>query len=307
MTWRSKFSVGGLIGLLVVGVIVGLDALLLKLLLGERIGEQQMSFVSFLLAMLVLLSLPILLVALYHTIGLVTLRYKLDRNGVFVCWFGSSRLGSEQTIPIRDIQRIIPGSELGGVVVRRRGLRWPGHERGVGMVPGIGRTRFFASRPLDEQLLLVTPGSAFGISPDDPEGFLEAFEARQKLGPNRLLVQDLRHARWLTWALWKDSTAWTLLGVSALINLSLFGYLTALFPGLDPQLPLHFNRLGQADRIGTKMELFALPIIGLIILGTNLALGLILYRRERAGSYLLWGASAAVQALFWLAAVSIIP
>jgi hypothetical protein len=34
---------------------------------------------------------------------------------------------------------------------------------------------------------------------------------------------------------------------------------------------------------------------------------MILYRRERAGSYLLWGAAAAVQALFWLAAVSIIP
>jgi hypothetical protein len=55
------------------------------------------------------------------------------------------------------------------------------------------------------------------------------------------------------------------------------------------------------------MELFALPIIGALILATNLILGALLYRRERAGSYLLWGASAAVQALFWLAAFSIIP
>ena len=56
-----------------------------------------------------------------------------------------------------------------------------------------------------------------------------------------------------------------------------------------------------------KRQLFALPIIGLIILGTNLALGLLLYRRERAGSYLLWGAAAAAQALFWLATFSIVP
>jgi hypothetical protein len=70
---------------------------------------------------------------------------------------------------------------------------------------------------------------------------------------------------------------------------------------------LHFDRLGRADRIGTKMELCALPIIGALILATNLILGALLYRRERAGSYLLWGASAAVQALFWLAAFSIIP
>jgi hypothetical protein len=174
-------------------------------------------------------------------------------------------------------------------------------------VPGIGRTRFLATQPLAGQLLLVTPGSAFGISPRDPDGFVKAFKARKELGPNRLLERELHHASWLTWPLWTDSTAWTLLGAAAVINLGLFGYLAASFPGLDFQLPLHFNRLGQADRIGTKMELFALPIIGLIILVANVSLGLILYRRERAGSYLLWGAAAAVQALFWLAAVSIIP
>ena len=65
------------------------------------------------------------------------------------------------------------------------------------------------------------------------------------------------------------------------------------------------NRL--VDRIGPRIELYTLPVIGLIILGTNLVLGLLLYRRERAGSYLLWGAAAAVQALFWLAVLSIVP
>ena len=79
------------------------------------------------------------------------------------------------------------------------------------------------------------------------------------------------------------------------------------FPNLDAQLPLHFTSLGQADRIGTKLELFALPIIGVIILGTNLVLGLALYKRERAGSYLLWGSAATAQALFWLATFSILP
>jgi hypothetical protein len=302
LTWRAKFSIGGLIGLLLIGVIIGVDGLLLNFLVGESIREQQIGFVTFLMVLVVLLSIPVLLLAMYHTLGLVTLRYRLDRNGVFARWFGS-----EQIIPIRDIQRIIHGDELGGVVVRRRGLRWPGHERGTGQVPGIGRTRFLASQPLAGQLLLVTPGSAFGISPRDPDGFVKAFEARQELGPNRLLERELHHAGWLTWPLWTDSTAWTLLGAAAVINLGLFGFLAASFPGLDFQLPLHFNRLGQADRIGTKMELFALPIIGLIILAANVSLGLILYRRERAGSYLLWGAAAAVQALFWLAAVSIIP
>jgi uncharacterized membrane protein len=110
----------------------------------------------------------------------------------------------------------------------------------------------------------------------------------------------------LTWTLWTDRTAWALLGAAILINLGLFAFLCARFPGLDLQLPLHFNSQGLADRIGTKAELFALPIIGLIILATNLLLGLFLYRRERAGSYLLWGAAAAAQALFWLATLGMV-
>jgi hypothetical protein len=302
LTWRPTFSVGGLVGLLLIGPILALDIWFLNLLSNQSIRAQQINFLTFLMGLIVVLSVPVLLVLVYQTISWLTLRYYLDRNGISVRW-----IGSEQIIPIRDIQQIVQGAQLGDTVVRRRGLHWPGHERGDGLVPGIGRTRFLATRPLVEQLLLVTPGRSFGISPQHTDGFLEAFEVRQKLGPNRLLEQQVRRATWLTWPFMTDQAAWALLGAAAIINLGLFGYLTIRFPGLDYQLPLHFNQLGQADRIGTKMELFALPVIGLIILGTNLVLGLILYRRERAGSYLLWGASAAVQALFWLAAFSIVP
>jgi hypothetical protein len=302
LTLRAKFSIGGPLGLLFVSLILVLDGWLVHWLIQDSIRAQQINFGAYLLGMLVLLSLPVLAVLLYQTVSWLTLRYHLDRNGVTIRWSGS-----EQVIPIREIQKIIPGDQLGDAIVRRRGLHWPGHERGEGLVPGIGRTRFLATRPLQEQLLLIAPGRAFAISPRDREGFLRGLEVRRELGPNRILEREMRRASWFTWPIWTDETAWTLLGAAVVINLTLFGYLSVRFPGLDFQLPLHFNRLGQADRIGTKMELFALPIIGLIILGTNLALGLILYRRERAGSYLLWGAAAAAQALFWLAAFSIVP
>jgi hypothetical protein len=289
------------VGLLLMGPIVILDGWLLNLI-GQSVRAQQISFVTFIMGLVVLLSVPALLLLAYQTASCLTLHYHLDRNGIVVRWFGTERI-----IPIRDIQQIIPGDQLGGAIVRRRGLHWIGHERGSGMVPGIGRTRFLATRPLSGQLLLVTPGLAYGISPSDAERFVEGFEARRELGPNRLFEQGVRRSGWLTWAFWLDQTAWILLGAALVINLGLIAYLCARFPNLDYQLPLHFSRLGEADRIGTKMELFALPIIGLIILGTNLGLGLVLYRRERAGSYLLWGAAAAVQALFWLAAFSIVP
>jgi len=301
LTWRAKFSVGWLLGLVFILLVLVLDAWQLDRFLRD-IGGQQISLWTFFLGLGLLLSVPLLLFLVYHTLGCLTLRYHLNRNGVVVRWFGV-----EQVIPIRDIQRIVPGRDLGNVVVRRRGLRWPGHERGLGLIPGIGRTRFLATRPLGEQLLLVTPRRAYAISPRDAEGFVRAYESRRALGPNRLLERGPRYAGWLAWRLWRDQTAWGLLGAALAINLGLFAYLSARFAHLDLQLALHFNSLGQVDRIGPRTELFALPIIGLIVLGVNLVLGLILYRRERAGSYLLWGAAAAVQTLFWLAAFSLVP
>lgn len=302
MTYRPKFSVGGALGLLFVVLILAVDALLLRVLFVHSIRPQEINLLSFLIGLVVLASMPGLVVAAYETASWFSLRYHLDRNGISIHW-----AGTEQIIPLDDVKRIVPGGQLSPTLVRRRGIHWPGHERGEGLVPGIGRTRFLSTRPAAEQLLLITPGLAFAISPQDMDGFLKGFEARRAMGPNRILERELRHAPWRRLALWTDQTAWVLLGVALAVNLGLFGYLAARFPGLDLQLPLHFNNLGQADRIGTKIELFDLPIIGLIILGTNLVLGLLLYRRERAGSYLLWGAAAAAQALFWLATFSIVP
>jgi hypothetical protein len=302
LTYRPKSSVGGALGLLFIVLILAVDALLVRALVVHSLRPQQINLLSFLIGLAILASLPALALAAYETVNWFSLRYDLNRNGIVIRW-----LGTEQIIPLGDVKRIVPGAQFGETLVRRRGIYWPGHERGDGLVPGVGRTRFLATRPLAEQLLLITPGQAFAISPRISDGFLKGFEARRAMGPNRILERELRHAPWRRLSLWTDQTAWVLLGAALVVNLGLFGYLAARFPGLDLQLPLHFNNLGQADRIGNKVELFDLPIIGLIILGTNLALGLLLYRRERAGSYLLWGAAAAAQALFWLATFSIVP
>jgi hypothetical protein len=301
LTYRARNSVGWLLGLLAIGLGFALDAWILNRLISS-IRTQQISILSFLGGVIVLCSVPLLVLLTYHTLCCLTLRYRLDRNGLVI-----SYLGTRETIPIRDIKRIELGHGLDGTIVRREGVRWPGYERGGGLLPGIGRTRFLATRPLAEQLILVVPGQAYGISPRNPERFLRAFDDRRELGPNRLLEADLRQARWLGWPLWTDQTAWVLLGLALLINLLLFAYLGARFPAMDEQLPLHFSNQGLADRIGTKMELFSLPIIGLIILATNAILGSILYRWERAGAYLLWGAATVAQALFWLAVFSIGP
>jgi hypothetical protein len=301
LSWRAKRSVGAPLGLLLIALVLILDVWLLRGLLDEGLRLQQIHVGLFLRGVVILLSIPALLFLLYHVLSCLTLRYHLDRNGLSISW-----LGSRQVVPIRDVQQIIPARDLEGVVLNRQGVRWPGHERGEGLVPGIGPTRFLATRPLGDQLLVLTPDLALAISPHDTDAFLRAFETRQKLGPNRILEAQLQQSAWLTWALWTDQVAGAILGAALVANLGLFFYLMVRFPGLDEQLPLHFNMQGVADRIGAKTELLALPVIGLLILGANLVLGLALYRWERAGSYLLWGAAVAVQLLFWLATASII-
>ena len=301
MTIRAKGSLGVPLGLLFMAAIAGLDWMLLGRLVGYDIPTQQLSFLSVVIGLLVLASLPALAVLAYHTLNCAALRYRLDRNGITI--YG---VGTERTIPIGDVRQILPGVQIPGVITHRRGVRWPGCERGVGRIPGVGVVHFFATQPWPDQLLVLTSGPAFAVSPRSPEQFMKAFAARQELGPNRQLEAEVRRARWLTWPLWTDRTARTLIGAALIINLGLFAYLSTRFPGLDLQLPLHFNSLGQVDRIGGKVELFALPMIGLIVLGTNLVAGLILYKWERAGAYLLWGAAAAAQVLFWLATLGLL-
>jgi hypothetical protein len=296
MTWRPKWSMGAVLGLALIGLVLFIDSWLLRAVLHRPVDGW-----TFLFGLGVLFSLPMLGVMAYWTAGALTLRYRLNRNAIIIIW-----AGTQQIIPLTAIQRIVPGTEIPGQVVRRRGLWWPGNYVGWGMVPGLGRTRFFASQPLHQQLLLVTPGVAYGISPRDTDGFQAAFAARRALGPNKRLRHRTRYARWLTRPLWQDRTARLLVGLAVGLNLALFGFLCLRFPRLPPVLALHFNAAGLPDRSGPKHEAFSLPIIGLIILGTNLVLGLLLYRRERAGTYLLWGAAAAAQSLFWLAALSLV-
>ena len=66
MTRRAEFSVGGLVGLLVAGPVLAFDIWLLNVLLGRSIRTQEIGFFTFLMGLIVLLSVPLLLVLLYQ-------------------------------------------------------------------------------------------------------------------------------------------------------------------------------------------------------------------------------------------------
>jgi len=152
----------------------------------------------------------------------------------------------------------------------------------------------------------MTPARAYAISPADLDGFLADLELRRRLGPLKALAEETHRARWLTLPIWTDRVAHLLLALGAVANALLFAHLCWRYPALPSLLPLHFDALGQPDRIGLRAEVFKLPAIGLAILVTNFALGLFLHGRERLAAYLLFAAVLVVQILLGVALFNIV-
>ena len=101
-----------------------------------------------------------------------------------------------------------------------------------------------------------------------------------------------------------DRLVHVLLAMGLLLNLALFAYIGWRYRALPESLPLHFDILGQPDRLGVRSEIFKLPAIGLLLLVLNSLFGLAIYRWEKLGAYLLLGVTIIAQVLFWLAALN---
>ena len=282
------------LGALVGGLLV-LITLLLDLFWVWQVINWPITFLTFVQSVLVLLSLPWLGLLGYWLYGLFTLQYHLDRNRLFIRWGPTW-----QIIPLPEIERVKIGPQLVSPL-RYRGAWWPGYWSGHGHVVGVGLTLFYATSPAARQVILLTPALAYAISPPDPETFLREFELRRNMGPTQLLEQSSHQPAFTRWTFWTNRAAQGLLVSGGLTAAALFGRLCWYYSSLPERLPLHFNAQGQIDRIGQRSELFALPVIGLLVLAVNLILGFLLYRRERVGAYLIWGSVAAVHILLWLA------
>ena len=127
------------------------------------------------------------------------------------------------------------------------------------------------------------------------------------------MIGKLRLGRIVAWAIGLvlskveglDRLVHVLLALGLLLNLALFAYIGWRYRALPEVLPLHFDILGQPDRLGVRNEIFQLPAIGLLLLVLNSLLGLAIHRWQKLGAYLLLGVTTVVQILFWLAALNI--
>ena len=295
MVWKPAKALGLVVGLIIVLTIVGIDVFLVQSIRGQSIGAS-----LYFTVLLFVLSLPLLMLWLYWYAELLSLRYYLDRNALVVdC--GTSR----HVVPIDAIQRIVPGDGL-SISQGFHGIGWPGYMRGQMHLKDLGPLLVHSTEPLERQLVVVTESVCYGISPRDPQRFRGDYASRRALGSIRQVKQNHECAGLGALPVWRDRTFWIAGALALIVNAALFGYIMGQYPGLPERIPLHFNVLGEVDRIASKVWLLVVPGIGTLTLGVNASIGVLVHRRERLGAHLLVCTALGIQAIVALAAIGIL-
>lgn len=291
MSFKPSPYPGRWYGPLAMLALIGLDVIMLRGLLARPVDG-----LSFVLALSMLGTILAVVYLGYRTLGAFTLEYWVDRNAVTIVW-GLTR----QIVPMGQIERIV--DEPGIAPLQEHApWHWPCPNRRRMRTEAFGTINAYGTKPLREQIVLVTPHENYGVSPADPKRFLEALQDRFALGPSRALAPELQRPPVWTWPLWRDRAALFLMGAGLVGLLIMFAALTFRYPDLSPDLPMHFDVAGLPDRISPKSELFTLPVIGLVVWVFNTAVGVWLYRHvQRGGAYLLWFGALAVQGIAGLA------
>jgi hypothetical protein len=276
--------------------------LVVAMLLISQLEQLPVSPQAFGLAVAFLLDLAALGVLLYWSVATVRLSYRVTRNGVVITW-GASRL----QVPVERIQAVLPFNDFDGRTqlgaVRRPW--WLGGGTGQARLADGREVYLRTSLPLAQSLVILTGQSVYVVSPQRPESFVQTWQARRPLGPTQYWPEQERRTWLLGLPIWNDQVAWGLVAGALGAALALNGYLAFIYDRLPAVLSLHFDVLGQPDRIGGRAELLRLPVLAAVLLALDLTLGFAVYRRERVAAYLVWGGGIILQLLAWGALVTI--
>lgn len=293
MEYRSSCYRNGLIALVIACVLLTIVGVLLM-----HIARQPFSMLTFGLSIGVLICLGALGIVLYWTVATLGLRYRVDRNGIKI-WWG----GSQWMIPIDHIQAVIPVKRLDSAELRAlcRRRTWLGGWTRCQPLRDGQVVIWRSNAALEESLAVLTAAHVYIISPEQPEDFIRSWRERQFLGKTQNWREEEKRARWLSAPIWSDRIVWGLMGGTLATALALFGTMAFVYPRLPERLVLHFDVLGQPDRVGQRSEILHLPVAALAMLIVDLSLGFAVYRRDRVAAYLIWAGGILLQMLTWSA------
>jgi len=94
---------------------------------------------------------------------------------------------------------------------------------------------------------------------------------------------------------WKDRLIVNLVGLSILLNLSLWIYFIQNTKESIYPIILHYNLIFGVDYLGDYEKIYLISFTGLVLILFNSVLGYILYKKEKLASYFLVSGNVLVQ------------
>src|SRR5579883_845478 len=107
-------------------------------------------------------------------------------------------------------------------------------------------------------------------------------------------------------SLWRDALSLGLIAAGLAGLAILAGYVHAWMPVLPHLLPLHYDSSGSVDLIGPRVDLYKMPCIGAVVLGTDMILAALVHRRESLAARMLLAAGALVELMLLVATINIV-
>ncbi len=233
----------------------------------------------------------------YRVAAALSLAYAIDRNGLYILW-----LGNRAVVPLQAIESIESGLQTPGAAPR---LNF-GYLHGAVRLPD-GRTLHrFSTVPITQALVLHTAVDSYAISPHEGEAFVQDLEQRRRIGAIQQLVPGVEVGRAFAYAFWDDPTVRWALGIAAVLNVALLGWLMTRYPELPALIEMRGDAVGAATVLAPRHQILFLPLAGAVLGLLNTGLGLTLYGREPVGARLLQIASVGIQMLFAVAMLTIV-
>jgi hypothetical protein len=293
--WDVKIRRGWIVGLIlmVVLLVATIGAVVIAVIRPINLG-------TFLLGLAALLTLGLAIRVGYQLWGLINAGYEMDRNALIIRWGGTMH-----QIPMGSVQNVYSGSQLEGLRLRLS-LRWPGYMVTVGQSAGLDTIVFYATRPVSEQVIVVTDHVAYALSPADADEFLRALLERLEMGPTQEVEERAVHPAFLKWDIWHDRWAMgTLLG-SLFLAVFLTGLLCWRYPYLPESIAMRVTTEGEPMLMAPPTRIFYFALLAGLFFVINGGLGLITYHHTRAIAYMLWSGLVAVEGSLWAAVISVL-
>jgi hypothetical protein len=308
-SWQVNVRLGWIVGLAIAVVLI---AATVGLVVTAVVTP--LSLRVFLMGIGALVTLGLALRVLYQLWGLVNASYELDRNALTINWGPVAH-----QIPMGSVREVFSGSKLTNLHIRPS-VRWPGYFVALGRATGhatdgkdtptgsiaLDPILFYATAPLQDQVIVRTEGIAYAISPANLEEFLVALRERLEMGPTQEVEEHSTRPAFLEWSFWQDRWSLSMLSAALLALVLLVGVLTWRYPYLPSQIALRFTPGGEPLLIAQASRIFYFAMLGAAFVVINGLLGFLFYRRERPLAYFLWSGLLATLGSLWAAVISIL-